>query len=202
MIMSDEKFTFTPPRTNESEGDILTPSGFQVGKVDIWTTSNEPLPLERQAELMTRKIVGLCEDNEPHIRMQAHAMRDRIKHLFEQYLRLARATDRAFIVDKLKSFGYKNAAEVVPPNTDPISRLPSGGVYMLDDWTVLLVNQLCVVSENAPSELFEQAQAFKTELTRVVFHYLKQARTSDRRYMAAGLDVKGFSEHAQAIRSM
>jgi hypothetical protein len=66
----------------------------------------------------------------------------------------------------------------------------------------LCVDKLMSVSETAPPAIKDQAQAFKSDMEKVVAYYMRQAIKSDRTTIYNKLMDAGHPELAEAIRRL
>lgn len=66
----------------------------------------------------------------------------------------------------------------------------------------LCMNKIMAVSETAPPEIREQADAFRAQIESVVLHYLKQAVSSDRTTVYNALSKAGHADVAEIIRRL
>lgn len=64
------------------------------------------------------------------------------------------------------------------------------------------VDRLISVSETSPPEIREQARAFRTEMLKIVEHYIKMGVEQDRETVCEKLREAGFSDLAQQIRRL
>jgi hypothetical protein len=66
----------------------------------------------------------------------------------------------------------------------------------------LCVNRLIQVSDSAPSEIAEQARAFRQQMLAVVLHYVRMAANEDRSTVCTKLEQSGMSDLAKHVRSL
>ncbi len=67
--------------------------GFQLGQVMVSTTHNKGHDVEFWAAQTTKKIVGISEEADPHIRLQAEAFRNQVYTLILLGMKSAIASD-------------------------------------------------------------------------------------------------------------
>jgi len=66
--------------------------------------------------------------------------------------------------------------------------------------TDLAMDKIMKVSETAPPEIKQQAEAFRTNVRNVVYHYIQLARQEERATIARRMDKIGNSEMADLVR--
>ena len=86
---------------------------FQVGQVMVSTTENRGHDAEFWAQETTRKILGISEEAEPHIRLQAEAFRNQVYTLILMGMKSAIASDRVTIRGLLASQGHEDMARII-----------------------------------------------------------------------------------------
>jgi hypothetical protein len=86
---------------------------FQVGQVMVSTTDNRGHDVEFWAKETTKKIVGISEEAEPHIRLQAEAFRNQVYTLILMGMKNAIASDRVTIRGLLASQGHEDMAKII-----------------------------------------------------------------------------------------
>jgi|TARA_R100001463_G_scaffold107936_2_gene162525 hypothetical protein len=86
---------------------------FQVGQVMVSTTENRGHEAEFWAQETTRKILGISEEAEPHIRLQAEAFRNQVYTLILMGMKNAIASDRVTIRGLLASQGHEDMAKII-----------------------------------------------------------------------------------------
>lgn len=86
---------------------------FQVGQVMVSTTENRGHDAEFWAQETTKKILGISEEAEPHIRLQAEAFRNQVYTLILMGMKSAIASDRVTIRGLLASQGHEDMARII-----------------------------------------------------------------------------------------
>jgi hypothetical protein len=86
---------------------------FQVGQIMVSTTENRGHEAEFWAQESTRKILGISEEAEPHIRLQAEAFRNQVYTLILMGMKNAIASDRVTIRGLLASQGHEDMAKII-----------------------------------------------------------------------------------------
>ncbi len=86
---------------------------FQVGQVMVSTTDNRGHDVEFWAKETTKKILGISEEAEPHIRLQAEAFRNQVYTLILMGRKNAIASDRVTIRGLLASQGHEDMAKII-----------------------------------------------------------------------------------------
>jgi hypothetical protein len=86
---------------------------FQVGQIMVSTTENRGHEAEFWAQETTRKILGISEEAEPHIRLQAEAFRNQVYTLILMGMKNAIASDRVTIRGLLASQGHEDMAKII-----------------------------------------------------------------------------------------
>jgi len=86
---------------------------FQVGQVMVSTTENRGHEAEFWAQETTKKILGISEEAEPHIRLQAEAFRNQVYTLILMGMKNAIASDRVTIRGLLASQGHEDMAKII-----------------------------------------------------------------------------------------
>lgn len=86
---------------------------FELGQVLVSTTENRGHDVEFWAKETTRKIVGISEEADPHIRMQAEAFRNQVYTLIYLGMKSAIASDRVTLQGTLVSQGHEDLAKVI-----------------------------------------------------------------------------------------
>ena len=86
---------------------------FQVGQVMVSTTENRGHDAEFWAQETTKKILGISEEAEPHIRLQAEAFRNQVYTLILMGMKSAIASDRVTIGGLLASQGHEDMARII-----------------------------------------------------------------------------------------
>lgn len=66
--------------------------------------------------------------------------------------------------------------------------------------TDLAMDKIMKVSETAPPEIKQQAEAFRTNVRNVVYQYIQLARQEERATIARRMDKIGNSEMADLVR--
>lgn len=66
--------------------------------------------------------------------------------------------------------------------------------------TELAMDKIMKVSDTAPPAIREQAQAFRSDVQKVVHHYIELARREERATIARRMDKLGNSEMADLVR--
>ena len=86
---------------------------FQMGQVMVSTTDNRGHDVEFWAKETTKKILGISEEAEPHIRLQAEAFRNQVYTLILMGMKNAIASDRVTIRGLLASQGHEDMAKII-----------------------------------------------------------------------------------------
>jgi|TARA_R100001224_G_scaffold15069_1_gene7510 hypothetical protein len=86
---------------------------FELGQVLVSTTENRGHDVEFWAKETTRKIVGISEEADPHIRMQAEAFRNQVYTLILMGMKSAIASDRVTLRGLLASQGHDDMAKII-----------------------------------------------------------------------------------------
>ena len=86
---------------------------FVLGQVMVSTTNNRGHDAEFWAKETTRKIVGISEEADPHIRLQAEAFRNQIYTLILTGMKSAVASDRVTLRGLLASQGHDDMAKII-----------------------------------------------------------------------------------------
>jgi|TARA_R100000988_G_C3989376_1_gene161728 hypothetical protein len=86
---------------------------FVLGQVMVSTTNNRGHDVEFWAKETTRKIVGISEEADPHIRLQAEAFRNQIYTLILTGMKSAVASDRVTLRGLLASQGHDDMAKII-----------------------------------------------------------------------------------------
>jgi len=86
---------------------------FVLGQVMVSTTNNRVHDVEFWAKETTRKIVGISEEADPHIRLQAEAFRNQIYTLILTGMKSAVASDRVTLRGLLASQGHDDMAKII-----------------------------------------------------------------------------------------
>jgi len=87
--------------------------GPKLGNVMVSTTQNRGHAPEFWAEQATKKICGISENADPHIRKQALAFRDRIYSVVLAEIRSAIRSDRVTLSNQLRNRGIKDLAQII-----------------------------------------------------------------------------------------
>jgi carbonic anhydrase len=85
----------------------------EVGDVSVITTSNSTLGPEHWANRATEQVISIGEDAHPLIVDQAKAFKDRIRHVFNYYIKEAIKEDRSKVITLLRSAGHNDLANSV-----------------------------------------------------------------------------------------
>ena len=86
---------------------------FQVGQVMVSTTENRGHDPEFWAKETTKKILGISEEAEPHIRLQAEAFRNQVYTLILMGMKNAVASDRVTLRGLLAGQGHDDMAKII-----------------------------------------------------------------------------------------
>ncbi len=86
---------------------------FQVGQVLVSTTEHAGHDAEFWAEQVTRKILGISQEADPHVRLQAEAFRNQVYTLILIAIKNAIASDRVTIRGLLASQGHDDMAGII-----------------------------------------------------------------------------------------
>ena len=76
------------------------------------------------------------------------------------------------------------------------------GGHTVEQLADMCVNKLMVVSDEAPPEIRDQAQAFKDRMRMVVEFYMRQVKMCDRKTIIYQLNKHGLKDYVDVIRSM
>lgn len=87
--------------------------GFQLGQVMVSTTDNKGHDVEFWAAQTTKKIVGISEEADPHIRLQAEAFRNQVYTLILLGMKSAIASDRVTLTGLLTAQGHEDMAKII-----------------------------------------------------------------------------------------
>ena len=87
--------------------------GFQLGQVMVSTTPNKGHDVEFWAAQTTKKIVGISEEADPHIRLQAEAFRNQVYTLIYLGMKSAIASDRVTLTGLLTAQGHEDMAKII-----------------------------------------------------------------------------------------
>lgn len=87
--------------------------GFQLGQVMVSTTHNKGHDVEFWAAQTTKKIVGISEEADPHIRLQAEAFRNQVYTLIYLGMKSAIASDRVTLSGLLTAQGHEDMAKII-----------------------------------------------------------------------------------------
>ena len=87
--------------------------GFQLGQVMVSTTHNKGHDVEFWAAQTTKKIVGISEEADPHIRLQAEAFRNQVYTLIYLGMKSAIASDRVTLTGLLTAQGHEDMAKII-----------------------------------------------------------------------------------------
>lgn len=74
--------------------------------------------------------------------------------------------------------------------------------FTAEEITARCMKRLLHVSDSAPQVLRDQAQAFKSDMEKVILYYMKEAIKSDRTTVCNALNDAGQPELAKAIRRL
>ena len=86
---------------------------FELGQIMVSTTENRGHDVEFWAKQTTKKILGISEEAEPHIRLQAEAFRNQVYTLILLGMKNAIASDRVTIRGLLASQGHEDMANII-----------------------------------------------------------------------------------------
>jgi len=78
----------------------------------------------------------------------------------------------------------------------------SNGGHSPDAVAELCVDKLMSVSKSAPPEIRQQAEAYKSQMLKVIAHYIKVAVREDRATMCAKIQEAGFPDLAAQLRRL
>ena len=87
--------------------------GGEVGSVSVITTNDSTLGPEHWANRATEQVISIGEDAHPLIVDQAKAFKDRIRHVFNYYIKEAIKEDRSKVITLLRSAGHNDLANSV-----------------------------------------------------------------------------------------
>ena len=85
----------------------------EVGNVIVTTSHNSTLGPEYWADRATEQVISIGEGAHPLIVDQAKAFKDRIRHVFNYYIKEAIKEDRSRITTLLRSAGHSDLANSV-----------------------------------------------------------------------------------------
>ena len=85
----------------------------EVGNVIVTTSHNSTLGPEDWANRATEQVISIGEDAHPLIVEQARAFKDRIRHVFNYYIKEAIKEDRSKVITLLRSAGHNDLANSV-----------------------------------------------------------------------------------------
>ena len=85
----------------------------EVGDVSVITTNDSILGPEHWANRATEQVISIGEDAHPLIVDQAKAFKDRIRHVFNYYIKEAIKEDRSKVITLLRSAGHNDLANSV-----------------------------------------------------------------------------------------
>jgi hypothetical protein len=87
--------------------------GPQLGNVMVSTTQNRGHAPEFWAEQATRKICGISDNADPHVRKQALAFRDKIYAVILAEMRSAIRSDRVTLSNQMRARGVNDLAQII-----------------------------------------------------------------------------------------
>lgn len=87
--------------------------GAQLGQVMVSTTQNKGHDPEFWAAQATKKICGISEHADPHVRKQALAFRDKIYQVILAEMRSAIRSDRVTLSNQMKARGVNDLAQII-----------------------------------------------------------------------------------------
>ena len=85
----------------------------EVGNVTVTTTNDSTLGPEHWANRATEQFISIGEDAHPLIVDQVKAFKDRIRHVFNYYIKEAIKEDRSKVITLLRSAGHNDLANSV-----------------------------------------------------------------------------------------
>lgn len=94
--------------------DEITPGALpSLGVIEAQTTNFGGHPPEFWADRLTEKIVGVSEDNEPHVKEQARAYKEAIRQVCLIYIKNAIKSYKATLIQELMTAGEEKVAEII-----------------------------------------------------------------------------------------
>ena len=85
----------------------------EVGDVSVITTNDTTLGPDHWAKRASDQVISIGEDAHPLIVDQAKAFKDRIRHVFNYYIKEAIKEDRSKVITLLRSAGHNDLANSV-----------------------------------------------------------------------------------------
>lgn len=82
----------------------------EAGIVDVATSDNGGLPLEKVVDMALCKLIHVSEEAPPPIRDQAFAFKSNLREILEFYITMAIQQDRATLCHKLRNMGRSDLA--------------------------------------------------------------------------------------------
>ena len=94
-------------------GEMGKDSFIELGNVMVETTHNKGHDPEFWAEQITKKICEISADAAPHIRQQAEAFQNHLRHVLFHYMLMARREERSTIANRMDKVGNSEMADLV-----------------------------------------------------------------------------------------
>jgi|TARA_R110000737_G_scaffold274757_1_gene281635 hypothetical protein len=85
----------------------------EVGNVSVITTNDSTLGPDHWADRATEQVIFIGENAHPLIVDQAKVFKDRIRHVFNYYIKEAIREDRSKVITLLRSAGHNDLANSV-----------------------------------------------------------------------------------------
>tara|TARA_R100001510_G_scaffold36827_1_gene33247 strand:+ start:646 stop:945 length:300 start_codon:yes stop_codon:yes gene_type:complete len=94
--------------------DEITPGAMpSLGVIEAKTSNFGGHPPEFWADRLTEKIVGVSDDNDPHVREQARVYREEIRQVCLIYIKNAIKSYKATLIQELIKAGEEDVAKIV-----------------------------------------------------------------------------------------
>ena len=94
--------------------DEITPGAMpSLGVIEAKTSDFGGHPPEFWADRLTEKIVGVSDDNDPHVREQARVYREEIRQVCLIYIKNAIKSYKATLIQELIKAGEEDVAKIV-----------------------------------------------------------------------------------------
>jgi hypothetical protein len=82
-------------------------------QVNVQTTNNRGFTPEELADQALEKIVSVSDNADPIVREQAHAFKERIRHVLIHYLKQAAKSDRTTVCAAVDAAGQPKLSEMI-----------------------------------------------------------------------------------------
>ena len=94
--------------------DEITPGAMpSLGVIEAKTSNFGGHPPDFWADRLTEKIVGVSDDNDPHVREQARVYREEIRQVCLIYIKNAIKSYKATLIQELIKAGEEDVAKIV-----------------------------------------------------------------------------------------